>query len=86
MFMSTAEVIGLCVLNLFSVLTGIKIGSQIARGREITFNPVKAVKNEIKAIQEDKKESLRKRQLDTNLSNINNYNGSGLGQKQIPRE
>ena len=53
---------------------------------DITFNPVKAIKNDLKENKINKKEDLRRRKIETALENIENYNGTGLGQKEIPKD
>ncbi|MDD7755314.1 MAG: hypothetical protein PUJ51_12540 [Clostridiales bacterium] len=84
--MENYEVIILCVINLISFAVGAKIGQGSIRGREITFNPVKAIKNDLKENKINKKEDLRRRKIETALENIENYNGTGLGQKEIPKD
>lgn len=84
--MENYEVIMLCAINLISFAVGAKIGQGIIKGREITFNPVKAIKNDLKENKINKKEDLRRRKIETTLENIENYNGTGLGQKEIPKD
>lgn len=84
--MSTIEVIILCFINLLSFVIGAKIGMSSIKGKAITINPIKAVKEEIKTNKEMKKENLNTRKIETMLSNIDNYQGNGLGQTQIPKE
>ena len=84
--METYEVIILCAVNLISFVIGAKIGQRSVNGREITFNPIKAIKNDIKDNKINKQEELRKRKIETMLDNIENYDGTGLGQKEIPKD
>ena len=84
--MENYEVIILCAINLISFAVVAKIGHGRIRGREITFNPVKAIKNDLKENKINKKEDLRRRKIETALENIENYNGTGLGQKEIPKD
>ena len=84
--MENYEVIILCAINLISFAVGAKIGKCSIKGREITFNPVKAIKNDLKENKINKKEDLRRRKIETALENIENYNGTGLGQKEIPKD
>ena len=46
--MENYEVIILCAINLISFIVGAKIGQGSIKGREITFNPIKAIKNDLK--------------------------------------
>lgn len=75
------DVIILCFINLLSFVIGAKIG----QGKNITLNPIKAVKESITEKKEKKIADLKDRQLKTTLENIDNYDGSGFGQKEIPR-
>lgn len=75
------DVIILCFINLLSFV----IGSKIGQGRNITLNPIKAVKETMTEKKEKKIADLKDRQLKTTLENIDNYDGSGFGQKEIPR-
>ena len=84
--MNTMEVLCLLAFNLFSILVGVIIGQKLSKGREIKLNPVKAIKEEIKDSKVSREENLRKRKIDTMLQNIDSYDGTGLGQKQIPRD
>ena len=84
--METIEILCLMAFNLFSILVGIILGQKLSKGREIKLNPVKAIKDEIKESTVSKEENLRKRRIDTMLQNIDSYDGTGLGQKQIPRD
>ena len=84
--MNIIEMLCLLAFNLFSVLVGIVLGQKLSKGREIKLNPVKAIKEEIKENKVAKEENLRKRKIDTMLQNIDSYDGTGLGQKQIPKD
>ena len=83
--MNTIEVLCLLAFNLFTVLIGVVIGQKLSKGREIKLNPVKAIKEEIKESKVSREENLRKKKIDTMLQNIDSYDGTGLGQKQIPK-
>ena len=84
--MDAIQMVTLCAFNLLFFIVGAKIGQASAKGREIRINPVRAIKEEIKEVKAEKKESLRKRKVDTMLQNIDMYDGTGLGQKQIPKD
>jgi len=74
---------GLCIVS-FTI--GAIIGQRVAKGKDITVNPVKMVKEATNERKEKKKEDLRIRQVNAMLNNIDNYDGSGLGQTEIPKE
>lgn len=84
--METIEVLCLCAFNLFSFIMGAKMGQMLSKGKEIKVNPVNIIKDEIKETKMTKEESLRKRKFNTMWDNIEKYDGTGLGQKQIPRD
>ena len=54
------------------------------KNKKINLNPIETMKE--KKIEQDKKEEymLMQKQKQTMLENINNYNGTSLGQKDIP--
>lgn len=65
-------------------LIGTKVGQQTARGETVelpTVNPIKAVREreERKAAEEERNK------IETILDNIDRYDGTGLGQKDVPR-
>lgn len=75
-------VIGLVCITSFAV--GARIGQKVVKNEEIklpTLNPVKIV-NEIKESKEQQKELEKLRII---AENIDKYDGTGLGQKDIPK-
>ena len=80
------ETIILTILNLISLLVGVKIGQKTTSGKEITLNPVKAIKRGISEDRANKEQELKKKQFATSLANIDKYDGSGFGQEEIPRD
>ena len=69
-------------LNIACFFIGAKIGSAVAKGESIeTPSPIKAV-HEYK---EHREQSKRQRKIDTIMENIDNYDGTEIGQKEIPR-
>ena len=62
---------------------GLKNGQKLKNEEEIKIpeiNPVKIVRNEIETFEQKKKQDA----YDTMMANIDNYDGTGLGQKDIP--
>ena len=84
--MTVYEVIILCAFNLLSFIIGAKIGQVSIKGRDIKINPIKAIKEDIRENKIAKEDNLRKRKIDTMLQNIDKYDGTSLGQKEIPRD
>ena len=81
------EVIAICTMFgafiLLSYTLGLKNGQKLSKSEEITLpqlNPVKIIQSEIETHEERKKQD----QLDIMMSNIDNYDGTGIGQKNIP--
>lgn len=71
----------ICVLCFY---TGAKVGQKVVRGETIETplkSPLKVV-SEIKETAEYKKEQEK---LQTISDNIDNYDGTGIGQKDIPK-
>ena len=55
------------------------------RNNKVNLNPVEAYKEHKEKKEQEKTYDLKQRQLATMLDNINNYNGTPIGQKEIPR-
>ena len=69
-------------LNILCFMIGASIGQKAVKGERIetpNLNPVTAVQNAVEKYEEDKKE----RQMETVLDNIDNYNGTPIGQKAV---
>lgn len=76
------------VLIFFAFIVGLHYGSKVKHNEVIempNLNPVKAVKQTIKESKEEHKREKSEVIEETNLYNIDNYDGTGLGQKDIPR-
>ena len=70
------------ILNIVCFFVGAKIGQKVANNEPIKLpnvNPVKVIE-EYKETKENKEEQER---FNTMLDNINNYDGTKLGQKDI---
>lgn len=71
------------IFIILSYTLGLKNGQKLKNNEEIKIpeiNPVKIVRNEIDAFEQRKKQDV----YDTIMANIDNYDGTGLGQKDIP--
>lgn len=71
------------IFIIVSYTLGLKNGQKLKKDEEIKMpevNPVKIVRNEIEAFEQKKKQDS----YDTMMANIDNYDGTGLGQKDIP--
>ena len=71
-------------LNIVCFLIGAKVGQKVVKGETIeipSINPMEAIRD-----REDKKVSRKEQEkIDAILHNVEVYNGTPLGQKDIPR-
>lgn len=74
------------ILNLMCMIIGIKIGLALSKGERVELpNPVKAYK-EHKANMEAQKEAEKELdKISTIMQNIENYDGTGFHQEEVPR-
>ena len=76
--------IAMGVTNILCFMIGAKVGQQVANGVPVELPKV----DPMKAVQEHraKKEAeFQQSRIDTILENIENYDGTGNGQKEVPR-
>lgn len=72
------------IMNILCFFIGAKVGQKVVKGEDIKLpDPIKAIEEtkdtwEFKKEQEEENERLK-----IQLENINNYNGTPLGQKDI---
>ena len=84
--MSVVEIIililGIGIMNILCFLIGAKTGQKVIKGETVelpTINPVKA----IETYKEDRRQKKEEENFNINLENIDNYDGTGLGQKDF---
>lgn len=71
------------VFIILAYTLGLRNGQKLKNNEEIKIpeiNPIKIVRNEIETFEQKKKQDA----YDTMMANIDNYDGTGLGQKDIP--
>lgn len=68
------------IINVVCLLIGVRIGQKTSKGEEITIPTPTKVIGEIKENRERKIEDEMNAKM---LENINNYNGTSLGQKDL---
>lgn len=78
------ETIIIVVINLITLLIGVKVGMSVANKKDITLNPIKAIHERKEERAEEKEAALKDKQLKTMLKNIDNYDGTEFGQEEIP--
>ena len=84
------EAIILCtifgVFILFAFAKGIELGQRLNRNERIEIkSPVAVTSEKIKEHKTNKTLAEEQEIMKINLENIDNYNGSSLGQKEIPK-
>ena len=73
-------VVFICLSNITCLVVGARIGQKVSRGEEVKLpNPVEKVHTFKEAQERNKKQEA----IDTMLYNIDVYDGTGLGQKDI---
>lgn len=75
------------VFILASFILGFNCGIKSKRDELIkmpSFNPVKAVKEKRIEKKEEEKRTREQEIMETNLANIESYDGTGIGQRDIP--
>ena len=72
------------ILNTVCFYIGAKIGQNVSRGEDVKIpipNPIEAYNK----FEENMDAKLEQAKYDTIMENIDNYDGTPLGQKEIPR-
>ena len=83
-FMILLIVIAIGVINITCFLLGAKLAQSLKNGEPIQmpkFNPMEKIRE-----REDKREAKRKQdEFEILMQNVDKYDGTGTGQKDIPR-
>lgn len=83
--METVLILAVCgAVNILCFAVGARVGQKTAKGEEVkipTLNPVKAVQESREAREAQKEQDY----YETILQNIENYDGTGMGQKDVKR-
>lgn len=72
------------IMNIVCFVTGAKVGQMVSKGKEIempTINPVEIARQNASRRAAEKAQN----RFDVIQENINNYDGTGAGQKDVPR-
>lgn len=80
-------VIAVAVMCIVSFITGAKVGQKVVKGEPVempNLNPVKAINNAIEEHKEKKEKEAEDQYYEAILHNIDVYDGTSAGQKQIP--
>lgn len=82
--MEVLMVLIIAASNAACLIIGAKVGQKVAKGEPVKIrlpNPVAAIREEKAHREEDRAQSI----LEAQLRNIEKYDGTGLGQEDIPR-
>ena len=74
----------MCAANILCFMIGAKVGQTVAKGESVempNLNPMEAIR-EHKSKQEAEREQER---IDVIMQNIESYDGTSIGQKDVPR-
>lgn len=72
------------ITNILCFVIGAKVGQKVSKGETIEMpnvNPMEAIRREADRREAEKEQS----RIETILYNIDNYNGTSAGQKDVPR-
>lgn len=73
------------IFNIIAFLLGARTVQQLQRNEEIKLpNPIKAVEKQIVEYKENAELKKKQKEYDIMMENINNYDGTSAGQKDIP--
>ena len=78
------ETIVICLSNLLCFITGAVIGQKVVRQEKIEINPVKAVNKAITEHKDKKEKEAEDEYFKAILQNIDNYDGTAVGQVKVP--
>ena len=72
--------------NLICVIIGLKIGLALNKGESFSLpNPIKEYAEQQAKRQAKKEAKLEQDRVETILKNVENYDGTGFGQLEVPR-
>lgn len=72
------------IMNILCFFIGAKIGQKVARNETITMPKIEPVKT-IREYNEQKEVRMEQERDRVIAENIDNYDGTGLGQKDVPK-
>ena len=79
-------IVSIGFMNILCFFIGARVGQKVVNNKELNLpNPIKAIKEDIQAYEETKEAMKEQERLDTIAYNIDAYDGTSIGQKEIPR-
>ena len=86
MFIILAFLVLVGVQNLICVIIGLKVGLALNKGESFSLpNPIKEYAEQQAKRQAKKEAKKEQEKIETILRNIENYDGTGFGQMDVPR-
>ena len=85
--MEIALAIIICLNSIICFITGAKVGQKVVKGEPVempNLNLIKAANNAITEHKENKQKQKEDEYYKAILQNIDNYDGTGVGQVKIP--
>lgn len=77
-------VLSIGIMNILCFFIGAKVGQKVIKGEDIKLpNPIKVIEETKETWEFKKEQEEANERLQIELENINNYNGTPLGQKDI---
>ena len=74
------------IQNLICVIIGLKVGLALSKGESVSLpNPIKEYTEQQAKRQAKKEAKAEQDKIETILKNIENYDGTGFGQMDVPR-
>lgn len=66
---------------------GAKVGQKVSKGEDLKLptNPIEAIRDSHEKREARREAEHEAEKVSTILENIKNYNGTGIGQKEVPR-
>jgi hypothetical protein len=74
----------ICLDSIICFVLGAVIGQKVVRQEKIEINPVKAVNKAITEHKDKKEKEAEDEYYKAILQNIDNYDGTGVGQVKVP--
>lgn len=74
-----SEILIVSAMNILCFLIGAVVGQRVLDRKPVIINPIKEIQDHIEETEHDKEEEKFK----TIADNIDNYNGTSIGQKRI---
>lgn len=85
------EVLSIAVMGIVNILCfifGAKVGQSVAKGESVKLpdiNPINAIREHTEKTQTEKAQRQERERIDTIMHNIDVYDGTSVGQKEVPK-